>query len=167
MCARIIFMMVVTLLSACGGGGGGSSSADAPAPEATPPATTTPAPTTPAPTTPAPATPAPSPAESTAQLKVDAGFSLASNRSVEVDVDISGLNNSNGYLSVCLLDDLLEVDYQSCLLRSSMADSKHLGSISLSTAVGRVATAIWFLDMSLDPIVDLHDLVDGGVVVRY
>lgn len=162
MLSRVVLIVLCAMLAACGGGGGGSSSAieavaEAPASTGTGSDTTAETDTGSAEQT--------APVTKTADLEVDAGFALSSSQLVPVDVSITGLNNANGYLSVCLLNELLEPDYDNCMVQSAMPDSRFQGTISVSTAISEVASAIWFLDLSEEPIIETHAVGPEGVQI--
>lgn len=165
MYTRIFAALLISTLTACGGGGGGSS--DAPTPEANTPATTTPPPA---------ATPTPAmevevatvkEVTSTAELETSADFTLGSNRTLAIDVDITGLGNNNGYLSICALQGSSKPNYKNCMVRVAIDQSRYQGSVMLSTAVDRVASAIWFLDLSLEPLIQVHEVSAGRLVVSH
>lgn len=141
------------LITGCGGGGGSSATpiaVDSPAPATT--ATPPQAETTPPPTGPS------SPVTSTDQLSASADFDLASTADVLVDIDISGLSNGNGYLSICSGLPDAKPDYDNCFVRTAIPNATYKGTLKLSSATEVAYSAIWFLDMSMPEIITRHEL---------
>ena len=135
------------LIVGCGGGGGGSESAPA---AAQPPVVVTDA-------TPDPL-PEPVVIEATSDLVADSTFDLATHKKVSVNIDISGTNNTQGYLSICSAKADGAPDYEDCYLRTAVPDGTHQSTLLVGTNVGEVVSAIWFLDLSAEPVITRHDL---------
>jgi|GEM_PF-3096862 len=139
------------LIVGCGGGGGSSESAPA---AAQPPVVVT------------DATPDPLPdpqqepvvIEATSDLVADSTFDLATHKNVSVNIDISGTNNSQGYLSICSAKADGAPDYEDCYLRTALPDGTHQSTLLVGTNVLEVVSAIWFLDLSAEPVITRHDL---------
>ena len=153
--AKLSFLMSLAslLIVGCGGGGGSESTpAVAEPPEVV--AETTPDPM-----------PEPVPIEATSDLVADATFNLASHKSVSVNVDISGRNNNQGYLSICTAKGDGTPDYEDCYLRTAIPDGSHQSELLVATNVQAVVSAIWFLDLSAEPVITRHDLAAGQLTV--
>ena len=138
---------VSLLIVGCGGGGGGSESAPA---AAQPPVVVTDV-------TPD-SVPAPVIIEATSDLVADSTFDLATHKNVSVNIDISGTNNSQGYLSICGAKADGTPDYEDCYLRTALPDGSHQSTLSVGTNVLELVSAIWFLDLSAEPVITRHDL---------
>jgi len=161
--------MVVTalVLGGCGGGGGSASAGTQP-----PEVVAQPEPAeseVPSPTPEAEANPAPAPITATSELVLSNDFSLQSHTSVEVSIDINSLDNSSGYLSICSVlntDDANSEeapDYKNCFVRTAIPASAYEATLDLSTAEGVAYSAIWFLDLSREPVITRHDLTGGSI----
>lgn len=139
-------------LFACGGGGGGGSTSPTPVPSPVPTPSPTPVPTpspTPVPTpTPAPAPDPNAVYDTTAELVVAANFDIK--QEYEVSVRYTNTQQRNVYLSVCSdftneQDGQVAVNYNSCLLRTSLAESYNT-QLSVANDQNKLVMAIWYLD---------------------
>jgi len=160
-------MTALLLLGGCGGGGG-SSSDSAPAAVQPPPVVAE-----------APADPQPAPqtdpqpdqgseelvVETTSDLVADSTFSLSSHKKVTVNVDISGMSNNQGYLSICAVTSAGTPDYEDCYLRTALPDASHQSELLVATNTTEVISAIWFLDLSAQPVITSHDLANNELTL--
>lgn len=121
---------------ACGGGGeGGAEPSPAPAPK------------------PAPA-PSPTPvveqpqAVTTADLVVDANFTLNTFSEHTLDVDVSNRLNGRMFINVCeLVDDVNEqLNYQACILTAQLKDGRLSVPLTVSNSVDALGAEIVFPD---------------------
>lgn len=130
-------------LFACGGGGEGSTS-PTPVPSPVPTPSPTPVPTP----TPAPAPDPNAVYDTTAELVVAANFDIK--QEYEVNVRYTNTQQRNVYLSVCSdftneQDGQVAVNYNSCLLRTSLAGSYNT-QLSVANDQNKLVMAIWYLD---------------------
>lgn len=115
------------------------------------------------------ATPAPQPEpiviNTTSDLVADATFDLANHKNISVNVDISGTHNSQGYLSICRMRSDDAPDYEDCYLRTALPDGSHESTLLVATNIQVVVSAVWFRDLSAEPIVTRHDLASGRLTL--
>lgn len=146
-------------ITGCGGGGGSANSAAATIPEPSNPGpvvvTTTPEPTD-----------STAPVTATEQLRASDDFELSSSLEIAVQIDISGLDNSSGYLSICSAVEDSAPDYDNCFVRTALSESNFEGTLQLSTALDVAYSAIWFLDMSRAPVITKHNLGNRAIEVN-
>lgn len=129
---KTLSVLSILTLVACGGGGdagGESSSAPAPAPS------------------PTPAVEQPQ-AVTTADLVVDANFTLNTFSEHTLDVDVSNRLNGRMFINVCeLVDEVSEqLNYQSCLLTAPLKDGRLSISLTVSNSVDALGAEIVFPD---------------------
>lgn len=164
---KLLLLATVTVvgftLTGCGGGGEGGSSSN---PNSITPDTTSTAPQ-PLDQTPAPVT---GNVETSADLKLTGEFALSSHFEVSVKIDISQLDNSSGYLSICPAletssdgGDGSGPDYDNCFVRTALPDSIYDSNLDVSTAQGIAYSAIWFLDREREALITRHDLTTGAI----
>jgi hypothetical protein len=165
-------ILLSTLLTACGGGGGSESNTQqAPAgvsqPDNTPP---TPVQNQPEVTELSLVEVNPveagevieSPAQSTHDIAVPDGFALTSERSFNFMVARSVDDNQAAYLSLCSDyqqhdDGNYGINYNSCLLRTSLTDVNYETVITVTNDTKGLVAALWFMDGNKEPImVDWH-----------
>jgi len=166
-----ITALIVLSLTGCGGGGGGSSELSSASPVATDAQPTPAQDNTPPPATENPQESVPVEVTTTSDLVLADEFSLQSHVAVSVAIDIAGLENASGYLSICSQRDQGEAasgeepDYQNCFIRTALGDSNYATTLNLSTAQKVAYSAIWFLDLSREPIITRHDLASGKITL--
>jgi len=107
-----------------------------------------------------------------AELTLASEFTLNSHVKIPVHIDISGLNNTSGYLSICSRlevpednEQTGEPDYGNCFVRTALPESVFDSNLDLSTAQGVAYSAIWFLDQAQEALITRHDLTNGGIRV--
>ena len=103
--------------------------------------------------------------EATSDLVADSTFDLATHKKVSVNIDITGTNNTQGYLSICSAKADGAPDYEDCYLRTAVPDGTHQSTLLVGTNVGEVVSAIWFLDLSAEPVITRHDLAAGQLTL--
>ncbi len=133
------------MLSACGGGGEGSTSAKAESTTVTQtPTTSTPPPeTTPPETSTDPVT--------MVDLTIAPEFDLSSKIELSVDVDLN-MGDSRAYLNICLKGDDNKADYNQCLLRSPLKQSKLTATVMLANSALELVAEVWFYDSQNEPL---------------
>ena len=144
----VLIGLVSLMIVACGGDGSESAPTIAKAPSIETVATPEPQ-------------PEPLVVNTTSDLVADSTFELPSHRNVSVNVDISGTNNNQGYLSICRMKSDGTPDYEDCYLRTALPDGSHQSKLWVATNVQAVVSAIWFLDLSAEPVITRHDLAAG------
>ncbi len=167
----------IFLITACGGGGGGTT---------TPPATQEPVPVVVNEQTPdeEPAGPitlgrinpanavsgsdvVTSDAESSSDIIVPNGFDLETEQAFSLGVNHPHVD-TDAYLSVCTdytanADDGFDINYDSCLMRTSLEFHTFETEIAVTNDVTNLVAALWFMDTTLDPIYvewELSEIVD-------
>jgi hypothetical protein len=164
-----IFVFLSILLTSCGGGGSESSTAE-PAVVGTdsPPSNIVSAPIQSQPTVTEFSLEESKPLElksvvtSTAQtsseIAVPDGFALSSERSFNLRITRSEEDNQLAYLSLCsdyqkLSDGSYSINYDSCLLRTSLNDSQYEAVITVTNDTVGLVAAMWFMDESKEPLI--------------
>jgi hypothetical protein len=160
-----IFVCLSVLFTACGGGGGGSDSTVA---ESLPSVVSP---------LPAPVQSQPSVTEfsleesnpeeaediieSTAktshEILVPDGFALSSERLFNLRIARSEEDNQAAYLSLCSdyqqrSDGSYRINYDSCLLRTSLSDANYEAVITVTNDTAGLIAAIWFMNKSKKPL---------------
>ena len=138
-------VIISLMLSACGGGGEGSTSAKAESTTVTQtPTTSTPPPeTTPPETSTDPVT--------MVDLTIAPEFDLSSKIELSVDVDLN-MGDSRAYLNICLKGDDNKADYNQCLLRSPLKQSKLTATVMLANSALELVAEVWFYDSQNEPL---------------
>ncbi|MFT5838905.1 MAG: hypothetical protein ACI9UT_001406 [Flavobacteriales bacterium] len=163
------FVLLSTLLTACGGGGGGTT--------ANPTAGTSDS----QPSNPLTASVQSQPAvtefsleenkpmeagviiESAAQTSHDiivpSGFALNSERSFNLKITRSKDDYQSAYLSICSdyqqhNDDSYSINYDSCLLRTSLSDINYEAVITVTNDTKGLVAALWFMDIAKKPLIN-------------
>jgi len=100
--------------------------------------------------------------ESTAQtsheIVVPNGFSLGSQRSFNLRISRSEDDNQAAYLSLCSdyqqhSDGSYTINYNSCLLRTSLNDINYEAVITVTNDTKGLVAALWFMDGRKDPLI--------------
>ena len=160
---QLLLAGISVALVACGGGGGGDAS---PAPQPTPTADSG------APDAPEPAdTPEP-PAviETTSDITTSETFKFTSSYSVNVDLSVSDDQMDQVFVNLCSgfesAGDGYEIDYDSCLVRSSLPGGRYTGEILVPNHVDSLLAEIRFFDADKSPDYQLwSNLSDGSTLV--
>jgi hypothetical protein len=146
-----LISMMSVLIVACGGGGGGTSSTPAPV------VVEEPAVVVEEPIVIVVVEPEPDPDpnaiyDTTAELIASKSFLL--DPEYELAVSYQNDGNRSAYLSVCTEftegQDGIKVDYNSCLLRTSI-DNDYAGTLTVANDQNRLVMAIWYLDDTKNP----------------
>ena len=103
--------------------------------------------------------------ETTSDLVAASSFNLASHKKVSVSVDISGMNTNQGYLSVCAATISGQPNYEDCYLRTALPNGNHQTELLVATNINEAVSAIWFLDLSQEPVITNHDLSGNQLVL--
>ncbi|MFT7005974.1 MAG: hypothetical protein ACJAXJ_000476 [Colwellia sp.] len=164
-----IFVFLSILLTACGGGGSESSTAE-PAVVGTdsPPSNIVSAPIQSQPTVTEFSLEESKPlelksvikstAKTSSEIAVPDGFTLSSERSFNLLITRSKDDNQLAYLSLCsdyqkLSDGSYSINYDSCLLRTSLNDSQYEAVITVTNDTVGLVAAMWFMDESKEPLI--------------
>ncbi len=100
--------------------------------------------------------------ESTAQnsreIAVPDGFALSSQRSFNLRVTRSEEDDQPAYLSLCTdyqhhNDGSYRINYNSCLLRTSLSDYNYETVITVTNDTPGLVAALWFMDQSKEPLI--------------
>ncbi|MFQ3234635.1 MAG: hypothetical protein ACI9C4_000186 [Paraglaciecola sp.] len=97
-------------------------------------------------------------AQTSREIMVPSGFALRSERTFSLQITRSEDDNQAAYLSVCsdyqqLNDGSYSINYDSCLLRTSLNDNAYETVITITNdTVGLVAT-MWFMDDNKGPLI--------------
>ena len=160
--------IALLILAGCGGGGSTNSDAISSAEEVSPPEVTE---TVTEAVTEAVTEDLPNPqtematVETTSDLVAASSFNLASHKKVSVSVDISGMNTNQGYLSVCAATISGQPNYEDCYLRTALPNGNHQTELLVATNINEAVSAIWFLDLSQEPVITNHDLSGNQLVL--
>ncbi|MCZ4251693.1 hypothetical protein [Pseudoalteromonas shioyasakiensis] len=138
-------LIISLLLSACGGGGEGSSSTEA----VNTTVTQTPTTSTPPPETTPPDTSVET--ETMADLTIAPQFDLSSKIELNIDVDLN-MGDSRAYLNICLKGDDNKADYNQCLLRAPLKQSKLTSTVMLANSALELVAEVWFYDAQNEPL---------------
>lgn len=133
---KTLSVLSILTLVACGGGGdAGGESSSAPAPKPAPAPSPTPAVEQPQ-------------AVTTADLIVDADFTLDTFSEHSLDVDVSSRLSGRMFINVCeLVDEVSEqLNYQSYLLTAPLKDGRLSLSLTVSNSVDALGAEIVFPD---------------------
>jgi len=162
-----ILVLLSTLLTACGGGGGGSSESSAAIPADSQP-------TNPS-ATPVLAQPAVtefrlqesqpiesgpiivSAVQATSEIDVPKGFALKSEATFNLKITLSEDDDQPAYLSLCSdyvhhEDGSYSINYDSCLLRTSIRDNNFETVITVTNDTRGLVAALWFMDGTKEPL---------------
>jgi len=138
-------LIIGLLLSACGGGGEVSSSTEA----VSTTVTQTPTTSTPPPETTPPDTSVET--ETMADLTIAPQFDLSSKIRLNIDVDLN-MGDSRAYLNICLKGDDNKADYDQCLLRAPLKQSKLTSTVMLANSALELVAEVWFYDPQNEPL---------------
>ncbi|MFQ3218958.1 MAG: hypothetical protein ACJAUL_001220 [Paraglaciecola sp.] len=162
------FVLLSTLLTACGGGGGSESIAVVPVAADIPPSNILPDPIEiqPAVTEFILQENKPmetgaiveSAAQSSHDIIVPYGFALKSERTFNLQITRSEDDNQAAYLSICSdyqqhNDGSYSINYDSCLLRTSLNDNYYEAVITITNNTAGLVAAMWFMDEDKEPII--------------
>jgi hypothetical protein len=89
-------------------------------------------------------------------IMVASDFTLSSTSEIDIEIVLSSHPNSPAYLSIChekLNSEPLEIDYENCIIRSSMKSGYFVGSFKLPAHKVTLQAAIWYYDLSIAPII--------------
>jgi hypothetical protein len=164
------FVLLSTLLTACGGGGGSESIIANPTT-----GTVDSQPSTPLPT---PIQSQPdvtefslqesqptesgviikSTAQSSSEIAVPDGFALNSERSYNLKITRSEVDDQAAYLSLCSDyehhdDGSYSINYDSCLLRTSLSEINFETVITVTNDTQGLVAALWFKDGTKEPLI--------------
>ncbi|MDA9285813.1 hypothetical protein OAD22_08800 [Pseudomonadales bacterium] len=163
---NLTIISAVAFLTACGGGGGGDAETSPAPTQAVAPTVTavTPAPTsTPQVTTPAATTQV----SKTSDLKADDDFTFTS--SYQVSVSVNRNSQESAYLNICRefksSPTGYSVNYDSCVLQTTLEDGKFAGEITLTNDINELIVSVWLFTGN-DPIHQVWDrAVEGDQIV--
>jgi hypothetical protein len=163
------FVLLSTLLTACGGGGGGSTANPIAGTSDNQPNNPLPAPVQ----SQAAVTKfsleenkpmeagviIESAAQTSHDIVVPNGFALNSERSFNLKITRSKDDYQSAYLSICSdykqhSDDSYSINYDSCLLRTSLSDINYETVITVTNDTKGLVAALWFLDGAKKPIIN-------------
>lgn len=156
--------IALLILAGCGGGGSTNSDAISSAAEVSPPEVTETVTEAVTEDLPNPQTEMAT-VETTSDLVAASSFNLASHKKVSVSVDISGMNTNQGYLSVCAATISGQPNYEDCYLRTALPNGNHQTELLVATNINEAVSAIWFLDLSQEPVITNHDLSGNQLVL--
>ena len=138
-------LIMSLILSACGGGGEGSTSTKAGSTTvAQTPTTNTPPPETTPPDTSVET-------ETMAELTIAPEFDLSSKMELNIDVDLN-MGDSRAYLNICLKGEDNKADYNQCLLRAPLKQSKLTSTVMLANSALELVAEVWFYDAQSEPL---------------
>lgn len=145
MIMKLYTVLIISLiLSACGGGESGSSTEDVSTiVSQTPTTSTTPPEKTPTETS--------GETETMADLTIAPEFDLSSKTELSVDVDLN-MADSRAYLNICLKGDDNKADYNQCLLRAPLKQSKLTSTVMLANSALELVAEVWFYDSQNEPL---------------
>jgi hypothetical protein len=97
-------------------------------------------------------------AKSSHEIVVPDGFALSSERSFDLRITRSQDDNQAAYLSLCSdykqhNDGSYSINYDSCLLRTSLSDINYEGVIIVTNDTAGLVAALWFMDESKEPLI--------------
>ncbi|MEZ7187506.1 hypothetical protein NO991_06560 [Pseudoalteromonas sp. DY56-GL22] len=138
-------VIISLMLAACGGGGEGDSATESTGTNVTQAPTTD---TTPPETTP-PATGVDP--ETMNDLTIAPEFNLSSKLELDVDVDLN-IGDTRAFLNICLKGDDDKADYNQCLLRAPLVQSKLSSSLMLANSGLELVAEVWFYDTQSEPL---------------
>jgi hypothetical protein len=168
------FVLLSTLLTACGGGGSESITATPVAPAAPVAGDSQPSNILPSTIQAQPAitefsleekTPMEvgvvvnSAAQSSHEIVVPNGFALRSERSFNLKITRSEDDDQAAYLSLCSdyqqhSDGSYSINYDSCLLRTSLSDINFEAAITVTNDTQGLVAALWFMDGTKQPLIN-------------
>ena len=159
-----IFVCLSTLLNACGGGGSDSITAESfpsagnplPVPIQSQPAVTEFSLEESNPKEAADMIE--STAKTSHEIIVPDGFTLSSERSFNLRITRSKDDSQAAYLSLCSDyqqhdDESYSINYDSCLLRTSLSDVNYEAVITVTNDTAGLVATIWFMDESKKPLI--------------
>lgn len=96
----------------------------------------------------------------TGNIVVEPAFDFSSDRDVGFVIDVPEARGSTTYLNLCLEWEVAtaagapayEVDYGSCVLRTTMTDGYYEGDVALANQHGSMLAVIWFTDPDRAPV---------------
>jgi hypothetical protein len=96
-------------------------------------------------------------AQTSHEIVVPNGFALNSERTFTLRITRSKDDNQAAYLSLCsdykqLSDASYSINYDSCLLRTSLNDIDYEAVITVTNDTTGLVAAIWFMDVNKDPL---------------
>jgi hypothetical protein len=91
-------------------------------------------------------------------MRICNGFTLSSERSFNLLITRSKDDNQLAYLSLCSdyqhhNDGSYSINYDSCLLRTSLNDSQYEAVITVTNDTVGLVAAMWFMDESKEPLI--------------
>jgi hypothetical protein len=97
-------------------------------------------------------------AQTSSEIAVPDGFALSSERSFNLRITRSEEDNQLAYLSLCSdyqhhNDGSYSINYNSCLLRTSLNDSQYEVVITVTNDTVGLVAAVWFMDESKEPLI--------------
>ena len=160
-----IFICLSMLLTACGGGGGSESTTSEPLPSLESPI---PVPVLSQPSVTEFSLEESNPAEvegiiqskakTSHEILVPDGFALNSERMFNLRITRSQEDNQAAYLSLCSdyqqhNDGSYSINYDSCLLRTSLSDANYEAVITVTNDTAGLVAAVWFMNESKKPLI--------------
>tara|TARA_B110000503_G_scaffold124078_1_gene190287 strand:+ start:879 stop:1388 length:510 start_codon:yes stop_codon:yes gene_type:complete len=97
-------------------------------------------------------------AKTSHEILVPDGFALSSERLFNLRISRSEEDNQAAYLSLCSdyqqhNDGSYSINYDSCLLRTSLSDANYEAVITVTNDTAGLVAAIWFMDESKKPLI--------------
>jgi hypothetical protein len=97
-------------------------------------------------------------AKTSHEIEVPDGFALISERLFNLRITRSVEDNQAAYLSLCSdyqqhNDGSYSINYDSCLLRTSLSDINYEAVITVTNDTTGLVAAIWFMDGSKKPLI--------------
>jgi hypothetical protein len=97
-------------------------------------------------------------AKTSHEIVVPDGFALSSERSFNLRITRSQDDNQAAYLSLCSdykqhNDGSYSINYDSCLLRTSLSDINYEAAIVVTNDTPGLVAALWFMDESKKPLI--------------
>ncbi|GAC27060.1 hypothetical protein [Brumicola pallidula] len=97
-------------------------------------------------------------AKTSHEIVVPNGFALSSERSFDLRITRAQDDNEAAYLSLCsdykqYNDGSYSINYDSCLLRTSLSDINYEAVIIVTNDTPGLVAALWFMDESKKPLI--------------
>ena len=97
-------------------------------------------------------------AKTSHEILVPDGFALSSERLFNLRITRSEEDNQAAYLSLCSdyqqhNDGSYSINYDSCLLRTSLSDANYEAVITVTNDTAGLVAAVWFMNESKKPLI--------------
>ncbi|MFB1036616.1 MAG: hypothetical protein QMC38_14855 [Sinobacterium sp.] len=97
-------------------------------------------------------------AQSSHDIVVPNGFALKSERAFNLNITRSEDDYQPAYLSLCsdyqqLSDGSYSINYDSCLLRTSLSDINYEAVVTVTNDTQGLVAALWFMDATKEPLI--------------